>query len=37
MKFNEKNEIEPSMTLTADTIRRQGLRCTPFQPTTNDK
>ena len=23
--------------LTADAIRRQGLRCTPFQPTTNDK
>jgi hypothetical protein len=24
-------------TITADAIRRQGLRCTPFQPTTNDK
>ena len=26
-----------SLPVTADAIRRQGLRCTPFQPTTNDK
>lgn len=24
-------------TITADAIRRQGLRCTPFQPCTNDE
>ena len=29
--------MEKNFRRTADAIRRQGLRCTPFQPTTNDK
>jgi hypothetical protein len=32
-----KTEYLKKMVLTANAIRRQGLRCTPFQPCTNDK
>jgi len=35
LNFNRSTSAR--LLLTADAIRRQGLRCTPFQPATNDK